>query len=125
MLVVCGNDQLDEVSLWGSTTVFEVGDNTVRRHTWSAATFGLSECSVNELQVGSPPESAARIRAVFTGERSAARDIIVANAAAALIAANAETDPLIAAGRAAAALDSGDTDKLLARFSEWTQSLPT
>ncbi|MFM9966755.1 MAG: anthranilate phosphoribosyltransferase [Planctomycetaceae bacterium] len=125
VLVVCGNDQLDEVSLWGSTTVFEVGDGAVRRHTWTAATFGLSECSVTELQVSSPTESAARLRAVFAGEQSAARDIIVANAAAALIAANAETDPLSAARRASAALDSGDTGQLLTRFAEWTQALPT
>ena len=125
VLVVCGNDQLDEVSLWGQTTVFEVSGSTVRRHAWTATFFGLSECSVADLQVGSPAESAARIRAVFGGERSAARDIIVANAAAALIAANSETDPLIAAGRAAAALDSGDTEKLLARFAELTQALST
>lgn len=125
VLVVCGNDQLDEVSLWGSTTVFEVGNRTVQRRTWTAATFGLAECAVAELQVGSPTESAARIRAVFRGERSAARDIIIANAAAALIAANAESDPLIAAGRAATALDSGNTDKLLASFVELTQSMTT
>jgi len=123
VLVVCGNDQLDEVSLWETTTVFEVGDATVRRQTWSARTFGLSECSVDQLQVASPTDSAARIRAVFAGERSAARDMIVANAAAALIAANAENDPLSAAGRAAAALESGDTDKLLRRFAELTQTL--
>lgn len=124
VLVVCGNDQLDEVSLWGPTTVFEVSDNSVRRQTWTAATFGLSEGSVAELQVGSPAESAARIRAVFGGERSAARNIVIANAAAALIASNAETNPLVAANRAAAALDSGDTNKLLTRFAELTKSMP-
>lgn len=124
VLVVCGNDQLDEVSLWGPTTVFEVSENSVRRQTWTAETFGLSECSVAELQVGSPAESAARIRAVFGGERTAARNIVVANAAAALIASNAESDPLVAANRAAAAIDSGGTSKLLTRFAELTQSVP-
>ena len=124
-LVVCGNDQLDEVSLWGETTVFEASPEAVRRHVWSAATFGLAECSVSELQVGSPAESAARIRAVFSSERSAARDMIVANAAAALIAAQAETDPLAAADRAAHAIESGETANLLARFAERTQALAT
>ncbi len=122
-LVVCGNDQLDEVSLWGATTVFEVAADSVQRHTWSAATFGLSECSVADLQVGSPAESAARIRAVFNGERSAARDIIVANAAAALIAAKTESDPVVAAERAARAIDSGATATLLTRFAGLTQTL--
>ncbi len=122
-LVVCGNDQLDEVSLWGETAIFEVSASSVQRRYWTAATFGLPECSVSELQVGSPAESAARIRAVFGGERSAARDIIVANAAAALIAAKAEADPLAAAERAARAIASGETATLLARFADLTQSL--
>ena len=122
-LVVCGNDQLDEVSLWGETVVFVVSPGAVQQHTWSAPTFGLAECSVSELQVDSPAESAARIRAVFSGERSAARDIIVANAAAALIAAQAETDPLVAAGRAARAIESGEAANLLTRFAERTQAL--
>ena len=123
VLVVCGNDQLDEVSLWGQTTVFEAAAGSVQRHTWSAATFGLSECAVSELHVGSPVESADRIRAVFNGERSASRDIVVANAAAALIAAKFETDPLAAAEQAARAIDSGATAALLARFVEQTQAL--
>ena len=122
-LVVCGNDQLDEVSLWGETVVFVASPGGVQQHTWSAPTFGLAECSVSELQVDSPAESAARIRAVFSGERSAARDIIVANAAAALIAAQAETDPLVAAGRAARAIELGEAANLLTRFAERTQAL--
>lgn len=119
-LVVCGNNQLDEVSLWGETAVFEVVGTEVACRYWTAESFGLPECRVEELQVGSPAESAARIRAVFSGERSAARDIVVANAAAALIAANAETNPLTAADRAAGVIDSGATASLLTRFAERT-----
>lgn len=122
-LVVCGNDQLDEVSLWGETTVFEVAESSVRPQRWTAATFGLPECSVADLQVSSPGESAARIQGVFAGEHSAARDIVVANAAAALIAAGAESDPFDAVARAAAAIDSGNVANLLARFRELTHSV--
>jgi anthranilate phosphoribosyltransferase len=124
VLVVCGNDQLDEVSLWGETSVFEVADGAVQRRTWTSATFGLSECSVADLQVSSPAESAARIQAIYRGEASAARDIVVANAAAALLAANAETDPLSAARRCAAAIASGQAAELLSRFAALTHSLP-
>jgi anthranilate phosphoribosyltransferase len=123
--VVCGNNQLDEVSLWGETAVFEAVNGDVRRHTWAAATFGLPECRVEDLKVDSPAESAGRIRAVFAGEHGPARDIIVANTAAALIAAEAETDPRAAAQRAAAAIDTGETAKLLAQFVEFTQSVST
>lgn len=124
-LVVCGNNQLDEVSLWGETAIFEVVGTEVARRYWTAKSFGLSECRVEELQVGSPADSAARIRAIFNGVRSASRDIVVANAAAALIAAKSETDPLAAAERAARAIDSGATAALLARFVEQTQALAT
>ncbi len=123
VLVVCGHDQLDEVSLWGETTVFEVVAGNVGRRTWSAATFGLSECHVEELQVSSATESAARVRAVFGGELGPARDIIVANAAAALIASEAETDPRAAADRAAAAIRSGQAAETLTKFAEFTRSL--
>lgn len=122
-LIVCGNDQLDEVSLWGTTTVFEVRSGAVQQGTWSAATFGLSECRVDELQVGSATESAARLRAVFEGELGPARDIIVANAAAALIASETDTDPRAAADRASTAIRSGQAADLLSQFAEFTRSL--
>lgn len=123
-LIVCGNDQLDEVSLWGETGVFEVSHGSVRHFTWTAATFGLSECDVGGLQVASPTESAARIRAVFQGEPSTSRDIVVANAAAALIAAQSETDPRVAANRASQTIQSGKAADLLAKFAQFTQSFP-
>ena len=39
--VVCGNDQLDEVALWGTTTTFEVSGGNWVRHHWTASSFGL------------------------------------------------------------------------------------
>jgi anthranilate phosphoribosyltransferase len=78
--VVCGADQLDEVSLWGTTTAFEVTGGQVREHHWTAKTFDLPECRVEELQVQSPAESAALIRDIFGGKAGAARNIVLANA---------------------------------------------
>jgi anthranilate phosphoribosyltransferase len=123
VLVVCGNDQLDEVSLWGETTVFEVIGEGVHRLTWTAATFGLPECDVEQLKVASSAESAARLKAVFDGQSGPARDIIVANAAAALIATTAEVDPRKAADRALQTITSGKVAELLAQFSELTRKL--
>lgn len=123
VLVVCGNDQLDEVSLWGETTVFEVVGERVNRITWSASTFGLEECHVDQLRVASSAESASRIKDVFAGHLSPARDIIVANAAAALIAASAETDLQNAAKRASQAIADGKAAQLLSRFVEFTHGL--
>lgn len=105
--VVCGNDQLDEVSLWGETAVFEVSASGVTETTWTAATFGLPECNVADLRVSNAAESAARIRGILNGERGPARDIVVANAAAALLVAGHASSPLEGAVLAARAIESG------------------
>ncbi len=123
VLVVCGNDQLDEVSLWGETTVFEVIGERVNRLTWNAATFGLPECHVDQLKVSSSAESAARLKEVFNGNPGPARDIIVANAAAALLATSADIDPRSAANRANQAIVEGTAAELLAKFVEFTRTL--
>lgn len=120
--VVCGNDELDEVSLWGETTVFDVSRDDVKLQKWTASTFGLDECSVEELKVSSPEESAETIQQILSGQTGSARDIVVANAAAALLAGLHETDPAAAADRVAAAIDSGAAKNTLDRLVELTQS---
>ena len=121
-LVVCGNDELDEVSLWGETAAFVVTPAGVTRETWTAATLGLPECDVADLRADGPAESAAIIRGVLDGEPGPARDMAVANAAAGLVAVGAETEPRVAAGRVAAALDAGAAANVLAKLAAWTNA---
>jgi anthranilate phosphoribosyltransferase len=121
--VVCGADQLDEVSLWGTTTAFEVSGGQVVEHHWSAETFGLPECQVADLQIQSPSASAAVLRRVFDGEPGPARDTVLANAAAGLLAAQAASDPRHAVAQAAKAIDSGTVRNLLHRLAELTTKL--
>ena len=85
-LVVSGAEGLDEFSLWGDTTVFEVTADGVTKETWNAATFGLEPCEVSELVVSSAAESAEMVRSVLTPADSAARRIVIMNTAAALYA---------------------------------------
>ncbi len=121
--VVCGADQLDEVSLWGTTTAFEVDDGNVIEHHWSAETFGLPECQVAELRINSPAESAAFLRAIFDGQPGPHRNIVLANAAAGLLAAKAAFDPRHGVDQAAQALDSGSVRKLVQQLAEMTNNL--
>ena len=121
--VVCGADQLDEVSLWGTTSAFEVGGGHVVQHHWSAATFGLPECRVADLQIHSPAESAAVLRGVFGGRPGPPRDIVLANAAAGLLAAQAASDPRHGVEQAAKAIDSGHVLELVHRLAELTTKL--
>jgi anthranilate phosphoribosyltransferase len=122
-LVVCGNDELDEVSLWGSTAVFDVSRDGVEERSWTASDFGLSECQVEELQVDGAAESADRIRQIFEGKPGASRDIVVANAAAALVAAGRADSPAAAATLAAEALDNGRAKDVLEKLSAITNSV--
>ena len=120
-LVVCGNDELDEVSLWGETAVFTVTPAGVERTAWTAAALGLPECSAADLSADGPDASAAIVRGVLAGEAGPCRDVTVANAAAGLVAVGAESDPRAAAGRAAAAIDGGAAAAALDRLAAWTQ----
>ncbi len=111
-LVVCGNNELDEVALWGTTLGLEIdgASGEIIEHTWTAEDFGLERCEVESLRVESPEASAAMIRGVIQGEQGAARDIVVANTAAALVAFSEPTESLdlaTAARTAMAAIDDG------------------
>ena len=86
-LLVSGHDGLDEVSLSAPTRVREVRGQQVREWEWRPADFGLAPCSPEDLRADGPEESAALIRAVLAGEPGPAARVVLANAAAALLAA--------------------------------------
>jgi anthranilate phosphoribosyltransferase len=120
-LVVCGNDELDEVSLWGRTKVFRVEGRTIEVSEWSAGDLGLSECHVADLKVESPADSAATIRSVLAGHKTPARDVVLANTAAALIAAGRTNDLRQAVKIGREAIDSGAASDVLRRLAEFTK----
>ncbi|NQV27411.1 MAG: anthranilate phosphoribosyltransferase [Rhodopirellula sp.] len=122
-LIVCGNDELDEVSLWGQTAVFDVSRDGVVERSWTASDFGLSECRVDELVVNGSTESADRIRQVLDGEPGPSRDIVVANAAASLVVAGQADGTLAAAKLAAEAIDSGRAKGILERLAAATSDM--
>jgi anthranilate phosphoribosyltransferase len=106
-LVVCGADQLDEVSLWGTTTVFDVQSGQIKERHWTTDDMGLTACTPDDLVVGSPAESAAVIRDVVAGKPGPARNIVLANTGAALFTAGRATELREAVKLAAHAIDSG------------------
>lgn len=124
-IVVCGNGSLDEVSLWGETTVFRVKAGEVTEESWTAESFGLPVCSVEELQVDSAAESATVIRSVFAGHEGAARNIIVANAAAGLLAAGYVNNVMEGVSAAQIAIDSEQAKEVTDRLVDWTNSAGT
>jgi anthranilate phosphoribosyltransferase len=121
--VVSGHDGLDEVTLTGPTFVAEVHDGTVRSHQWHPADFDLPACRLEDLRVRSATESAARIRSVLGGEPGPCRDIVLANAAAALMAAERVTDLPTGVLRAGHAIDTGRAQSVLQALIELTQAV--
>ncbi len=106
-LVVHGNDGLDEITITGPTRIAEVREGNVRAYEVAPDDFGLPRATLHDIAGGDAGTNAGIIRDILRGKRSARRDVVLLNAAAALVAA-ARTDHLAdAIPIAAQALDSG------------------
>lgn len=120
VLVVHGRDGLDEVTLSGPTDVTEATGQRLEQFVWEPSHFGLDVCSLASLQVEGPEQSADVIRSILAGQQGPTRDIVVANAAAALWTAGRAESLDASARLAEEALDSGAAADRLARLVEYT-----
>jgi anthranilate phosphoribosyltransferase len=116
-LVVSGDDGLGDVTLAGTTYVTEVSDGSIGEFTWRPEDFGIARQQLAGLTINSPAASAKLIRRLLGGEPGPARDIVVLNAAAGLVAAKKAVDPKAAANLATEAIDSGTAGRLLERLA--------
>lgn len=85
--VVHGEDGLDELTTTGSSTVAELRDGSVRRLTITPEQVGLRRARSEDLAGGDATENAGLLRAVLAGKQGPHRDIVLLNAAAALLVA--------------------------------------
>ncbi len=115
-LLVCGRDGLDEVSLSAPTLVREVRAGQVRAWEWTPDDFGLERCDLADLQAEDAAESAAMIREILSGRDGAPTRVVLANAAAALVAAGRVATPREGVERATAAVTSGRARDVLQRL---------
>lgn len=122
--VVTAGDGLDEVSLGAETRVRWVEDAAVTARTWRREEFGLGAVDPAALRVDGPAASARAIRDLLDGHPGAARDVVLANAAAALLVAGAVADLGEGVERAARAVDDGSARELLARWAALSRSAP-
>jgi anthranilate phosphoribosyltransferase len=123
-LLVCGRDGLDEVSLSGPTLVREVCGGRVRAWEWTPDDFGLGPCALDELRADGPAESAAVVRAVLDGQGGPARRVVLANAAAALLAAERAATPAEGVALAEEALTAGRARRVLERLVACSPARP-
>ena len=105
--VVHGADSLDEISNTGESRVSEVREGMVRTYTVRPEDFGLARATIAELIGGDREENARIICAILDGEAGPRRDIVLMNAAAALVAGGKARDLKDGVGLAVHAIDSG------------------
>jgi len=105
--VVHGSDNMDEITLTGETLIAEVTSKGVVVSTVAPEQFGLTRCAMAALKGGDAVVNAAIVRAVLAGEDGPRRDIVLLNAAYALVAAGKVDDPSEGILLAAEAIDSG------------------
>jgi anthranilate phosphoribosyltransferase len=105
--VVHGADGLDEITTTGETLALEVRDGRVAERRLTPEDFGVARASLDDLRGGDREENAAITRRILSGEPGPRRDIVLVNAAAALVAAGKAPDFAGAMALAAQAIDSG------------------
>jgi len=130
VLVVHGDDGLDELTTTTTSTIWRVQAGTIDKLTFDPLGFGFPRARVEELVGADAEANAAEARSVFGGAPGAVRDAVVLNAAGAMVAhaglsSHAEWLPSWEAGlsRAAAAIDSGAAGQLLERWVRFTEQL--
>ena len=121
-MVVHGADGLDEITITGPTRIAEVRDGNVRSYEVTPEEFGMKRARLEDLAGGDAGENARIIREILRGERSPRRDVVLLNAAAALVAA-AKADHLVeAVSLATQAIDSGAAADKLAALVRFTST---
>jgi anthranilate phosphoribosyltransferase len=118
---VVHGEGLDEITVTGMTHVAEVQDGRVERYAVVPEDLGVRRWPENEIAGGDADFNARVLRDVLAGQKGAPRDAVLANAAAALVAAGAAADLRAGVRLAAESIDRGAAAEKLARLAAASQ----
>jgi anthranilate phosphoribosyltransferase len=119
-LVVHGLDGLDEITISAPTRVAELRDGNIRTYEITPEEFGIDRGSLDDISGGDANANAAIIREILGGKKSARRDVVLMNAAAALVAAGRADHLRKAVPLAVQSIDSGNAAARLEALVEFT-----
>ncbi len=122
-LVVHGKDGLDEITISDETRVWDLDDGTVSEYEVSPEDLGLERVSREAIQVSDASTSAELVRGVLDGELGPPRDVVLLNAAAALVAAGAADTLETGLAKAAESIDSSSAHGRMAALVTLSQRL--
>ena len=121
LFVVHGNDGLDEITTTTTSLVTEIRRGKLETYEIQPAGLGLAPARTADITGGEPAENAAIIRALFKGEKGAQRDILLLNAAFAIMAGGKAKTPPEGIKLAAESIDSGAALEKLQKLAELSQ----
>jgi anthranilate phosphoribosyltransferase len=123
-LVVHGTDGMDEISISGKSLVWDVNHHRVSPpYEVSPDDLGFMKASMTQVKGGAARQNARILRGILSGEVGARRNIVIMNAAAALVAGNQASDLKEGVCIAEKTLDSGQALAKLNELIEFSQSL--
>ena len=117
-MVVFGDGGLDELSITGLSQVFHLRDGHISHYEVNPAEFGLQAGSLADIQGGDSQANAEIAVRILEGEPGPARNVVVLNAAAALLVADQVTGLAEGVAAAQAALDNGQAKLMLKSWGE-------
>lgn len=122
-LVVHGLDGLDEITITGTTRIAEAREGSVRSYEVEPEEFGMTRGTLQDISGGDAGQNAAIIRDVLSGKKSPCRDVVLLNAAAALVAAGRADHIEQGVPIAARSIDSGVASGKLAALVRFSSGL--
>jgi len=117
-MIVHGLDGLDEISIGAPTRVAHVERNHIRIDTIHPDRVGLRHATLDQLQADSLDRAVELFKDILAGEPGPTRDIVLINAAAALVVGAAAPDLAVGVRICQNAIDEGDATRTLARLVE-------
>ncbi len=121
-LVVHGSDGLDEITISAESKVTELKDGELTTYTVKPEDFGLRRATLEEVRGGDARQNSQIILEVLEGSEGPRRDIVLLNAAAALVASSRASDFLEGVRLAADSIDTGRARAKLERLIEFTNA---
>jgi len=122
VLVVHGADGLDEITITGPTRVAEVREGSIHSYEVTPEEFGMNRATIADISGGDAAANAAIIRKILGGEQSPGRDVVLLNAAAALVVAGKADHLAGALPIAAKSIDSGAAGAKLEALVQFTKA---